>query len=454
MTTPRVYVDFETRSRADLETLGGRLYAEHPSTEVLCAVTCLSHGGRDEWRELHGRFTANVPAVFDAVAHNGINFDRHVWRRLGWPEPRKWIDTMELARVAGFPEASLEWLGANLLHAAKDLEGNKLTVSLSKPELFYGPKLHDLLGQEIEACTASAVAESQRLITVSGFDAGVVRSPAKCKAALQALGVPVADTRAATLEALRPALSGGARALVEARLGLGLVTAAKAAARDKCIADLDARGVKPAPVPADVLARVTAYCRKDVELMVRLHREWLEPWEGSDLEGLEEADRAVIDRGVYFDRELAELLLIADETLRDQALEAAGVTDTAELGPIQLKATLASLGAVVDDCTADTIEALLVEATEAGEERIAALCRARQALSSIAAGKLRAGLARCSSDGRLRDNTRYYGAHTGRWSGSGMQLQNMAAGADIDVAATIELLNAGELSAVYWKENT
>jgi hypothetical protein len=73
-------------------------------------------------------------------------------------------------------------------------------------------------------------------------------------------------------------------------------------------------------------------------------------------------------------------------------------------------------------------------------------------LISIAAGKLRAGLLRCSTDGRMRDNTRYYGAHTGRWSGQGLQMQNMAAGADIDVEATIALLKAGRLEAVYLKD--
>ena len=39
---PRVFVDFETRSRCDLKKCGGRIYAEHPSTEVLCAVLSLN----------------------------------------------------------------------------------------------------------------------------------------------------------------------------------------------------------------------------------------------------------------------------------------------------------------------------------------------------------------------------------------------------------------------------
>jgi hypothetical protein len=299
VTAPLVFVDFETRSKADLKKIGGRLYAEHPTTEVLCAVTlevdgadeCLNEAASSEGLAAQGAWLRHA-GTFDAVAHNAIGFDRHVWRRLGWPEPRRWIDTAELARVAGFPEASLEWLGANLLGVPKDKEGNKLTVSLSR------------------------VSRAKKTF-----------------------------------------------------------------------------GQLPELTPA-ILDRVVKYCRCDVEIMVRLYHEHLEPWLDSDLPGLEATDRAVIDRGICFDRDLAELLLIADETLRDKALEDAGVKETAELGPIQLKARLAECGVVVDDCTADTIEATLTDAEYAAKDdgtwfthqerlhaaRVVALCRARQAL--------------------------------------------------------------------------
>lgn len=405
---PLIYVDFETRSRADLDVLGGRRYAEHTSTEVLCAVLCcVWPDGAEYWYELGP--DAGVPwdlsaGAFLAIAHNAINFDRHVWRRLGWPKPVKWIDTFELARVAGYPAASLEWLGANLCGVPKDLEGNKLTVSLSKPKLYYGAALDERV---------AAAKEEWRKSHPRGCG---VRMPSDFE-----------------------------RRIAE---------------------QLDAARHPAAPVDPATLARVVQYCRADVELMVRLHREFLQPWEDSDLPGLVEADRAINDRGILFDRELAELLLLADETIRDQAIEDAGVASATELSPQRLKAHLVKLGASVEDCTADTIQALLAEcgplldddSTRYGEaEReqaaaVAKLCRARQALSSIAAGKLRAGLARCGDDGRMRDNTQYLGAHTWRWSGSGMQLQNMAAGADLDVEASIEALNSGRLDAVYWEE--
>jgi hypothetical protein len=108
--------------------VGGRRYAEHPTTEVLCCV--LSCEGEEQiW--LPGDPAPDLPKRFEAAAHNAIGFDRHIWNRIGWPQPRRWIDTAQLARVAGYPRADLDWLGVHLLGQAKDKEGSKLTKSLS-----------------------------------------------------------------------------------------------------------------------------------------------------------------------------------------------------------------------------------------------------------------------------------------------------------------------------------
>ena len=342
--TPLVFGDFESRSRADLKKIGGRNYAEHPTTEPLCCVMLVRTEAGDEWIEwARGDAPPSLPPVFDLVAHNGVNFDRHLWARLGWPSPRRHIDTMQLAKVGGFPSAKLEWLAESLLGISKDMAGNKLTLSLS------------------------AVSRAKKTL-------GQYRTP-----------------------------------------------------------------ITPA-----ILERVIAYCRTDVEIMARLYDEHLADWLDCDLPGLEEAERACNDRGIAFDRELAEMLIAADECLGEQACAAAGVDAATVRSPVKFRAALHALGCFVPDATADTLEGVLPGATPA----VAALIRARQATSSIAAGKLRAGLLRCSPDGRLRDNTTYMGAHTGRWSGVGMQLQNMAAGNVLDIDASIALLEAGELACV------
>jgi DNA polymerase len=132
------FLDFETRSLASLRKLGGRAYAEHETTEVLCAVFRLPDGQTIEWQPSQAPpldILALATSGASAVCHN-VAFDRFIWLRLGWPEPKRWIDTLELARMAGFPEKarSLGALGEAFLGKAKDDEGRALTLSLGKPD--------------------------------------------------------------------------------------------------------------------------------------------------------------------------------------------------------------------------------------------------------------------------------------------------------------------------------
>jgi DNA polymerase len=133
-------------------------------------------------------------------------------------------------------------------------------------------------------------------------------------------------------------------------------------------------------------------------------------------------DRIVNDRGVAFDSDLARRLLAVDarngEIAIDRAARAWGesfeATRDLVFSPVELASVLGTA-----DATAETIEAV---AKEGGERGL--LAEARIAIATITAGKLRAGLAGVSPDGRLRDMLRYYGAHTGRWSGKRLQPHN------------------------------
>ena len=87
-----IFIDFETRSLAKLENVGGRRYARHPSTEALCLVARMPDGSVLEWKngdappaELFHAVALGTPLV----AHNAMKFDRHVWKVLGWP-PAEW----------------------------------------------------------------------------------------------------------------------------------------------------------------------------------------------------------------------------------------------------------------------------------------------------------------------------------------------------------------------------
>lgn len=327
---PLVFVDFETRSRASLKKVGGRAYALHPSTEVICAVLCTVDGATDTRQIWIGSNPPSLKKSFAGVAHNAIGFDRHIWARLKWPEPERWIDTAELSRLAGYPKASLDYLAQTLLGRHKDLEGSKLTRSLSR-----------------------------------------------------------------------------------------------LSRKTKCWPELT----------SEILERVIAYCWQDVIDMMDLWQ-YLAPYEHNDIFGLREVDRIINDRGVYFDTELAEMLIAADAHLGEQALTAAGVSANIIRSNPQLRDAFACLNVDIDNAQRPTIEALLTHS----DPQVVTLARARLALSTIAAGKCQAGLARVSADSRLRDIVRYFGAHTGRWAGQGMQLQNLTIGATSDDVKKAEAL--------------
>lgn len=327
-----ILLDFESRSRADLKTVGGRRYWEHPGTEAL--VACW-HDTRDGstgmW--LPGEDWPHAGRVL--AAHNWTGFDRFGAVRYGFvrPDDLGHIDTSELARRAGLPGA-LDALGKRWLGLEKDKDASRFTTSLSQ-------------------CRRPSGAKNPNAISADLW-------------------------RTMTDE------------------------------------DKRARGMQT-EITAEVMGRVVPYCELDVRIMAE---GWprLSEWLGLE-DDVEAADRAINDRGVGLDVELCEALLACDEANSEGAIYAVAY---------ELDMTIADVRAAarspVQFCAA-------TGAVDARKGTVAdidhPLARARQALASIAAGKLRAGLARVSDDGRLRDTHRYYGGHTGRWAGRGMQLQNL-----------------------------
>ncbi len=416
-----ILLDFESRSRADLKTIGGRLYWQDPSTEVICVVLHEVESG------LRVTWLPGDPCPFEPedvlVAHNAMGFDRFATAALGWraldahdpptcprcgwtgedPECQgvcgqcaafgrdrspPWVDTSELARVAGLP-GSLDALATRWLDMAKDKTGSAVTVSLSRTTV----------AKEVPA-------------------------------------------------ELRPAMKEYHRALKEAL----------------------ATGGEWPEIPPEILATVINYCHSDVDVLVH---GWplLEPWLAVEPD-VSRVEREINDRGICFDSALARRLLEEDA---QNASDATGLPVMAMTKANYRPAMLALGVNVPRDCNNTALRKKLPTLTgearrltearlyisglrhaatfckwvrEAGGETesaeyenvepltrspifaVAELARKRLALASIASGKLRAGLARVSADGRLRDSCRYFGAHTGRWSGRGMQLQNMPRPAD------------------------
>lgn len=357
-----ILLDIESRSRADLKKVGGRLYWEHSSSEILCLCwydTDASGDGVRVWLpgEPPPPWATGGP---DLVAHNALGFDRFgVARQWGVPievveNGGRWRDSSVLARRAGLP-GKLDALGTLWLDRPKDHEGSKLTRSLS-----------------------------------------TVRRPTQKWAHLAPAG------RAISADEWRTLRPGAKRA----------------------------RGYL-APVDIDTLLRVVDYCVSDVEIMVH-GWELLEPWITYDAPAFA-ACCALNDRGVRFDVDLAEALLDADRANQDRvcAEVAATLGDGVTAGDVRTAARSNDqfrelTGA--PNAQAATVQALADDRPDTPE---GALARARLSLNTIAAGKLRAGLARVGADSRLRDAQRYLGAHTWRWSGQGMQLHNMPRPDDI-----------------------
>jgi len=273
-----VFIDFETRSSVSLDSVGGRVYAEHPATEILCVVARLPSGRLIEWCPKNPP-PADLFINFDHrvfVAHNADGYDRFIWARLGWPRAQ-WLDTLPLARLVGLPGA-LDALG-ELVGVKKDLEGRKFTLQLGRidPRTGLFPVLtasdrdrvkrycardvevlhsvwHGLLdrhraldselrridtvvnerGFAFDAALARAVIDCCGRIVASerksaSVDATVLASPKKLTRFLCDAGIHVRNVRRETLEEIleNPDLADDIRRVLVARLALSNIAAHK-----------------------------------------------------------------------------------------------------------------------------------------------------------------------------------------------------------------------------------
>jgi DNA polymerase len=137
-------------------------------------------------------------------------------------------------------------------------------------------------------------------------------------------------------------------------------------------------------------------------------------------------DAVVNDRGIALDRKAAELAQkIADEWRARLSREICVLTHDAVTSPSQtgkLRQWLFEQGFPVPNIDGQQLQSLLKMDLPPEVRRVVEI-RAEAAKTSVS--KLATLLARCSPDGRLRDNLTYHGASTGRWTASGAQLHNL-----------------------------
>jgi DNA polymerase len=161
-----------------------------------------------------------------------------------------------------------------------------------------------------------------------------------------------------------------------------------------------------------------------------------------------ELDQKINRRGVRVDTELVKAAITLDEKLQKEVkAETKRLTNGRLDSPSQNLALADELGmpsvskqalAAVDETKLSPVHKRLIELRRLGSK------------SSIA--KYRALAARVKNSGVLRDFLVYSGAGTGRWSGSGVQIQNLPRGEKFEMNAAVEAiktLDLGELDLIY-----
>lgn len=196
-----------------------------------------------------------------------------------------------------------------------------------------------------------------------------------------------------------------------------------------------------------------SYCQTDVEAERAIdqklcflpvpEREWT----------LYDLDQAINDRGVGLDLDLAEAAMDLDaqqtKKLEARYHQLTGIDSPRKLQ--QLKDWLRQeTGEEVKSITKANLDTLIETYADYPEVAEALEIRQRMSRSSVAKYKAMLGLA--CEDRRARGLFRYYGAATGRWSGRGIQPQNLPRNylADLDTArATIRQRDLDWMQLLY-----
>lgn len=171
--------DFETVSSCDLKKAGAWRYAEDPTTEILCLSFENDRGEKGTWfpgdpiPEILAQAIADPHCWF--VAHNA-QFEKAIWRLIlvalhGWADipNSRWHDTLAMCAMMVIPQELEKALLVLRLKTQKDMEGNKLTIGLSKVDKKTGmmpritPPILARVGEYCETDVTSQVGLHRRL---------------------------------------------------------------------------------------------------------------------------------------------------------------------------------------------------------------------------------------------------------------------------------------------------
>lgn len=153
-----LHIDFETRSACDLKKAGADVYAEHPTTEVLCMGWAVDQSPVMMWAPGFGLLSPleMVREGATVIAHNAP-FELVIWNKVcvpkyGWPplHSEQTLCTMAMAYAMALP-GSLEKAAAAVgITQQKDMAGSRIMMQLSQPRdiapdgtpVWYTPESH------------------------------------------------------------------------------------------------------------------------------------------------------------------------------------------------------------------------------------------------------------------------------------------------------------------------
>jgi DNA polymerase len=166
------------------------------------------------------------------------------------------------------------------------------------------------------------------------------------------------------------------------------------------------------------------YCAQDVDTLVEIHQKLTEfPTEAERRVWV--VDQRVNDRGMRIDIDLCRMAAeaVAENKVADKATfqELTGVDNPGSVQ--QVRAWFAEQGVDLPNLQAETVQGVIDDPDTAPLHR--QLLELRQDLALAAGGKFSAALDCASPDHRIRGGFRFFGAHTGRWTGQRVQPQNL-----------------------------
>lgn len=167
------------------------------------------------------------------------------------------------------------------------------------------------------------------------------------------------------------------------------------------------------------------YCIQDVVTMRDCSRKM--PRLSEFEQQIWETDQRINDRGVLADLELAERAIESDDInlagYHAELQTMLGITNANSIP--QLKKGLEKINLRLPDLQKDTIDEVLRRDPGLTDQQRRALWL-RQETALVASDKYRAAVRSANDDCRYRGGFFFFGAHTGRWSSKGVQIQNLA----------------------------